>query len=572
MRSYNNNNNNNTEYSTQYQRVYNDDMYGSADPGTVVTPALRHARLSALDREGDILDKSKTEGSAWTAFAFTVNFIFGAGVLSIPYSVAHAGIVGSCIFMAFTAFVSGISMIWLVEVCGRAEGLLRSREEDQLRSPTLKTFGSREENQGVSAFRISKRRLEVNELTQLILGTIPNYIYTASVTCFCVSSMWFYGVIFALSFTQTLPLPFYPDTYHTWYQGSTCNFNNGLNSIGEGCRETYTIYLGFFIVLTMFAACFDLADQKKLQAFFTILAMTCIMCMLITLGVSISLHPYEGEQPSSPSHSGTNHSVHPFPHHGGGSDELPGYQKVPFWFDINGFSTAFMNFIFAFLAHQGVPGLVQLLGDKSKAPQVFLGALGTACTVYMALGGIAAYYFGMDPHYGIQKLITLNWRNYNGTEDPKSSGNVVTIFISYVVRLYPVVSVTSAFTLYADTVGNSARAMLCPSKSYKHGGKKCLSEAKMKVFSRWIFIWLSCLGASLLVDITVIVNVCGLLGVILVMVIPGFLQLKSKQLCEEEFGRSETPFSWHFSNNCYVYIILVIAVVGSVYALVNLLM
>ena len=60
MRSYNNNNNNNTEYSTQYQRVYNDDMYGSADPGTVVTPALRHARLSALDREGDILDKSKT--------------------------------------------------------------------------------------------------------------------------------------------------------------------------------------------------------------------------------------------------------------------------------------------------------------------------------------------------------------------------------------------------------------------------------------------------------------------------------------------------------------------------------
>ncbi len=56
------------------------------------------------------------------------------------------------------------------------------------------------------------------------------------------------------------------------------------------------------------------------------------------------------------------------------------------------------------------------------------------------------------------------------------------------------------------------------------------------------------------------------------MVIPGFLQSKSKQLCEEEFGRSETPFSWHFSNNCYVYIILVIAVVGSVYALVNLLM
>ena len=101
--------------------------------------------------------------------------------------------------------------------------------------------------------------------------------------------------------------------------------------------------------------------------------------------------------------------------------------------------------------------MIQLLGDKSKAPQVFLGAMGTACTVYMALGGIAAYYFGIDPHYGIQKLITLNWRNYNGDEDPALAGDVFTIFVSYLIRLYPVVSVTSAFTLYADTVGNTAR-------------------------------------------------------------------------------------------------------------------
>ena len=86
----------NGEYSTQYRSVYHDDFY--ADPGTVVTPALRHARLSTLDREGDILDKTKKEGGALIAFAFTVNYVFGAGVLSIPYSVAHAGIVGSCIF------------------------------------------------------------------------------------------------------------------------------------------------------------------------------------------------------------------------------------------------------------------------------------------------------------------------------------------------------------------------------------------------------------------------------------------------------------------------------------------
>ena len=131
----------------------------------------------------------------------------------------------------------------------------------------LKSFGSREENEGVYAFRISKRRLEVNELTQIVLGTIPNYIYTASVTLFSISSMWFYGVIFSLSFTQTLPLPFYKDTYHVWHHGSSCNFNEGLGQVAPGCRETYTIYLGFFVLLTMFAASFDLADQKSCKLF-----------------------------------------------------------------------------------------------------------------------------------------------------------------------------------------------------------------------------------------------------------------------------------------------------------------
>ena len=163
------------------------------------------------------------------------------GLASCPFHTAYAGIVGSCIFMAFTAFLSSVSMIWLVEVCGRAEGLLRSKEEDQLDSPMLKSFGSREENEGVYAFRISKRRLEVNELTQIVLGTIPNYIYTASVTLFSISSMWFYGVIFSLSFTQTLPLPFYKDTYHVWHHGSSCNFNEGWARCPRMSRDVHNL-------------------------------------------------------------------------------------------------------------------------------------------------------------------------------------------------------------------------------------------------------------------------------------------------------------------------------------------
>ena len=517
------------------------------DPGTVITPALRHARLNQLQREGVALDKNQSGGGALKAFAFTVNFVFGAGVLSIPYSVAHAGIVGSCVFMVFTAFLSAMSMIWIVEALGRAEALLRNQEEMELASPTLERFSLRAENQGPGAFRISRRRLEVNELTTLFLGNFMGNFYSVCVTLYCICSMWFYGVIFSLSLTQTMPLSFFPSTYipGKWHEGSTCDFSNDLGSVGAECRGTYTFYLGVFLIVTMIAACFDLAEQKKLQSFFTILAMSSIVCMLITLLVSMSLHPYEGEGGSS------NHSLF---------DEAkyaPGYQPVPLWIDWGGFSVAYMNFVFAFLAHTGVPGLVQLLKDKSQAPKVFMGAMGTACTVYMALGAVAAYYFGSNPHYGIQKLVTLNWRNYNGDDSPADTGSALTIFISYMVRMYPVISVTSAFTLYADTVAASVRAAMCP----RFGPKN------IKILWRWVFIVISIFGAAMKSDISVIITVCGLLGIILVMVVPSLLQIYSKKQCNEEFGRSRTPFSWHFSNNAYVYGMVIFGFLSGVYCI-----
>ena len=167
-----------------------------------------------------------------------------------------------------------------------------------------------------------------------------------------------------------------------------------------------------FVLLTMFAASFDLADQKSCKLFHYFGHDMRFMYVSDTR-CSNKLAPIRGFGAVAPY---WNESLYPsFPESREGFTEE--YVKVPFWFDLQGFSTAFMNFLSLHSCTSRCSRLDQLLGDKSKAPQVFLGAMGTACTVYMALGGIAAYYFGMDPHYGIQKLITLNWRNYNGDED-----------------------------------------------------------------------------------------------------------------------------------------------------------
>ena len=60
------------------------------------------------------------------SFCFTVNYIFGAGVLGVPYAIAHAGIVVSSFFLCIISAMSCVAMIWVVEACARGEAYVAS--------------------------------------------------------------------------------------------------------------------------------------------------------------------------------------------------------------------------------------------------------------------------------------------------------------------------------------------------------------------------------------------------------------------------------------------------------------
>ena len=526
-----------------------------ADRNLLFTPAALQEKMNRLTREGQ---RGPAVAGSLVAFAFTLNYIFGAGVLSLPYTISKAGVIGSAVFMIFTAFLSGMSMIWLTEVCGRAEALTRADEEEKLNedspgSTYLNYIADRPENSGASLFRISSRRLEINQISTLILGAWPGRIYSASVCFYSLGSMWFYAVIFGRSLTETLPLSFLVK------KGDHCDLSTPLYMTTSACHQTYTVYLGVFLVLTMFASLFELADQKKLQTGLSALAMACIFIMITSLIVEAVQHPYIPSSHNSSLPSSLSSSLRSSSHL---QTQLNGeYQPPVIGISIANFGGAFMNFVFAFMAHAGVPGLVQLMNDKKAAPKTFLGAMLTACLIYLCLGTIAALYFGVGPD-GIKSLITLDWFNYNGSANPNSAGDIFTKGLSYLVRLYPCVSVTSAFVLYADTLASSMRVLF-----FENPDRQII-----KVLGRWIIIWLSIAGAAFMIKIDVIVGFCGLAGVNLVMIYPALLQIYSKKICNEKFHRSLTPFSWHFSANVYAYFMLFFSVVTSglgVYSLVK---
>jgi hypothetical protein len=234
------------------------------------TPAALTQKMSGLRRVGE---RAAPVAGSVAAFAFTLNYIFGAGVLSLPHTVANAGVIGCAVFMIFTSLVSAVSMIWLTEVCGRAEALTRCAEEravETTSSSPLRTdfIADRPENAGKNLFRISSRRLEVNQLSELVLGKWAGRVYSASVTFYSLGSMWFYGVIFARSLTETFPLKMFVP------EGHTCDLSRRLVDVSSACHDTYLLYIGIFLLITMFASMFDLSQQKKLQTGLSALAVS----------------------------------------------------------------------------------------------------------------------------------------------------------------------------------------------------------------------------------------------------------------------------------------------------------
>lgn len=514
-------------------------------------PNVTSSTSSHLNRDTitpQILQKGAGAG-AITAFAFTLNYIFGAGVLSLPYTVARAGVIGSAVFMLFTALISSLSMVWLVEVCGRAEAITRYVEElriEQKSDSPLRTqiIADRLEIQGKDLFRISSRRLEMNQISSLFLGYWPSWLYSTSVIFYALGSMWFYAVIFARSLTETVPLSMFVDS------GDHCDLSVPLYETTKECYHNYFFYLGIFLILTMFLSLFELAEQKKLQNSLSIMAMTCIFIMIITLVVEAIQHPYiagndNRTTPTTPTAPSSSSLPSPLT-----TPLLRGYEPPVIGISIKDFGDAFMNFVLAFMAHHGVPGLIQLMENKKQAPKVFVSAMCVSCSIYLVLGSIAALYFGLGKD-GIKSLITLDWYNFNGSSNPLSDGNVFTKSISYIVRLYPCVSVIAAFVLNADTLGSAMRVMLFSNPE----------SQTLKVASRWVIVWISISCAALMTKIAVIVSICGLAGVNLVMVFPSLLQIYSKKRCYELFERHATPYTGFFSADVYPYLMLVFALV-----------
>ena len=340
----------------------------------------------------------ETGGHSMYVTFFTINYLFGAGVLAIPHAFASAGVVASIIFVILITAICITTMGWTVETMGRAAEMRTLRRRQQkarkrayhfesegqtheahviidneeaenggsysaiddgtssssssalvaARQPSSITNGSagssrdgeleigserqplldpsasdsshlsyygsdgeqplRPPRAGAlgaelhdlppdyePTFTITGPRLEVSELCATFLGIQGRRVYELSLFCYGLASCWAYAVIFSISVSASLPVPFFD--FGDTTNDDVCDFSQvetmGLSVLTDSCRYAFYFWVSLYTVLMTALSMADFSGQKGIQIFLTIFSFVCVVIMVVTVGLALLRGPYE---------------------------------------------------------------------------------------------------------------------------------------------------------------------------------------------------------------------------------------------------------------------------------------
>eukprot|EP00010_Vexillifera_abyssalis_P002028 CAMPEP_0201562904 /NCGR_PEP_ID=MMETSP0173_2-20130828/79590_1 /ASSEMBLY_ACC=CAM_ASM_000268 /TAXON_ID=218659 /ORGANISM="Vexillifera sp., Strain DIVA3 564/2" /LENGTH=528 /DNA_ID=CAMNT_0047977525 /DNA_START=215 /DNA_END=1801 /DNA_ORIENTATION=- len=385
---------------------------------------------------------------------------------------------------------------------------------------------------GDSPFIItSKRKYEVNELVGVFTGRVPKILYEIFVATYIWTALWSYAAVFANSTTQYIPIV-------GMTEADQCDMNDDSSDIPSECQNAYYIWMVIFSALVVPLTCIELTETTLVQIALCIFRFVAISIMVATTYISMFANPFGSYSMS----------------------ESPPYIATDRLFHWSGFGQIFSTAVFAQLMHHSVPGLCQPVRTKKNLKKMFIGALSTTFFFYSLLSVITALYFGA----GVNQVVTLNWTTYAGLNFNTRNGPVFAKVISYVVVLFPVADIISAYPLNAYTLGNNIFFGL-PDRYTDNGRSKIV-----KIACRLLASVPPIILAIIVNSLATILSFAGTAGFFLAFVFPAMLQILSIRQCQEAFGHWKTPYSGHFSHPYYAWAVLVFGIVSFIVLIVYL--
>lgn len=308
----------------------------------------------------------------------------------------------SALALAFVAFQSYVSGMYVLEACARAEAL----ESVAAAVPAGKGRLSPHGLPQAFPLTIRDRKFELSELCRTFLGRPARNFFTLTVMGDIYGFTWALSAVFGSSLADSLPLTGNPD-------------------------RDYVTYVLIFMAVTSALSCTPMSEQINVQLAF--LAGRLLMVSLVIGTVAAAC-------------------LSDVPHFG--SDLTRPSPNVPLLADLRHAVSTLVLCVFASSYQFTVPTLTSETRDKAKMASVLRSSVTFVCASNMVLSLVVAIAFG----YATSQSNNLGWVDYHGGTwdgqgDVRTGRAVWASLISRYVVLFGAIDGVAVYPLNAIGLG-----------------------------------------------------------------------------------------------------------------------
>lgn len=364
--------------------------------------------------------RSDNQYSSATGSIFLFNLIVGTGAIALPGALQNAGWIAGMILLIVLAFISCVTVTFVVEALAVANAVSRKRYEgvqdnEVERTPLVETS---------DAFEVTEK-YELGQMGVLLTPKFCQIIIYLTLCLYLFGDLAIYAVVFGRTCSHVF-CAFKP-LNGTARNGvlddnDICNNDSDLTVI-----DVYRICVGVFIACVGPFAFFNLQKTKLLQFFTLALRWLAFFIMLIW---SMYLLFTQGRE---------------------------GYPKAVVAKEL---PTLFGALVYSFMCQHSIPGLFFPIKQKDHLRYLVPIDFGVAILFYLSLCATAIFAFEK-----IETLYTLNF--WNITFDLHDLDFLK--ILAYYLAFFPAFTLTTNYPLLAITLRNNFRALIlkdAPKKWY----------------------------------------------------------------------------------------------------------
>lgn len=489
----------------------------------------------------------------------------GTGFLTLPFATAKAGALLGLLGLAVMTLLANTAKDYVLEASARAELLDHPSSYPELGLQLNAAGGGggghgngngngmsrQESSQNLPLMLTCKSvRYEMPVLCRKFLGPWGRLAYMLCLSVYIYGALLAYTSVFAKSCASTFPLP--------------------------GVGDSYAVYLAVFALLVVPLSCLELTEQVAIQVVLAGCRVLLVVLMVGTVGAA-----YGSKAESFPGQSGESPRVYfirsltRYPNstliqrvHTATTKPKPnppGPAGIPLW-DVGGLYVFLPIACYAFIYHHSIAGLSHPVRDKKLLGSIFLTTFLICAVAYGAIAVLVASYFGP----GMAQSSNLEWRDYG------AGGGGFKRVLAFYILLFPALDVASAFPLNAITLGNNLIAMRDEKKPGVGAAAAAIGSSRpgrrTVVAFRLLAAVPPIIAGFFVRELGRISEWCGTVGIVITLVFPAVLNLKSRQVLKEVFAldSAKTYYSNELSRKRYGPVNLLIGVALFVYILVNL--